>query len=451
VTWIQEGEAFFPAERWPTFRALHALNLGGCLQELGRLPEALDALTEYRDLAPYCIAPHGVEAHGRALRGGVLVMLGDYSAAIVELERASALDESIGIMTHFRYAEAQLALGQPERALETVAWALERRDLWVAFEGQLLHLYGKALARMGKTEEALNYLEQSLHSPYHEPIAWIASSMAECLAQVGRLEEAVRSGQQALASAEEVQSPVSIAAAARALGNALLAQGETAAALMCFRRALAHLEALGLHRDAAATLQQIAKCRLALGEDGEALANLEAGLTHLAQVGRRFLPEEGRSLFLAQWADTPALVSELVLRLTARGDEGAAARGFRVVDAFQARTLLEGLQERSDAGFQATSGEQVAARERTLDELMTLRLELTKDHAPDERTRLETELRAKEVECAEAEQRVRLANPALSESCIRIPFRSQSCKAPGSDLRTPCCNSSWARKLRSCG
>jgi hypothetical protein len=100
--------------------------------------------------------------------------------------------------------------------------------------------------------------------------------------------------------------------------------------------------------------------------------------------------------------------------LAERGEADALARGFPIVDAFLARTLIEGLQERADAAHRVANPELAAARERAFDEMVALRIACSRA-PPSERAALEGKLEGAESRYEDLEQSLRLANPALAE------------------------------------
>jgi CHAT domain-containing protein/Tfp pilus assembly protein PilF len=364
------------------------------------------------------------EMHALTCLGLAHVALGDYQQAITELTRTLSFmresgEEARVAFTLCELASCYFALGMRKQAESALEEALELGRSDRRMVAKLSSQMGSLLCLDGKPESALPYLERATalqESGIGEPrdISITLSHLAICLNQLQRTSEATVAAQGALFHAGRVDSTILVANASNALGLSLAATGDTAGAISQHERALGLQAGLGQHRDAAWTQRELADCHLASGDPEQALIRLEACLAALNQVGRRVLPEAGRSSILAQWARVPGMTSAIVTELAGH-DVRALERGFPIVDSFLARTLIEGLQERADEALLASSPDLVEARERALDEMMALRLQCAQERAPGELATLREELGRAETRYAGLEQQLRLANPALQQ------------------------------------
>src|SRR5262249_28311789 len=171
--------------------------------------------------------------------------------------------------------------------------------------------------------------------------------LARCLAELGEFEESLDAGRRAVAFAEELGSPYSMAAACSGLGHGSLVKGDLPAATRVLERAcsVAREANLALYRPQAARLLGAAYLFAGRIEEGVALvrtAAAEVESKKLLMQHAVVLAGLGEACLFAGRADEAATAAQRALSLAQeRGQRGDAAAALYVLAEAAAQGALE--------------------------------------------------------------------------------------------------------------
>ncbi len=418
VRWFGEAHAILTGlgSALPLAHVDH--HLAACLTYVDRFRESLalfrDAARIFAEMGEPSRATHSL-----TLMGNTLVELGEYEEALAVFRQVLSTKQDLG--DHFGVALCRNSLGACLTATgqhaEAIACLEEALGIWrvhgdLVLLARCLHLLGTAFLAAGEPGRALACLEEAAGLPDDGPEGdgiKILLGLGAALNALQRPDEAERYLDRALAEVEVFGNRIWTAAILDERGAALRALGQLGRAVDDHTRALEILVEFGQHRDAARSLFHLANCAAAQGRHEDVLELLGNCVGHLERVPRRSLSEEDRRRFLAQWARVPELASQAAVACP--DSDRAIDRGLSVVDAFLARTLLEGLQEKALGVLETLDPELAAERERTLDEMQDLRLALARQASPAKRG----ELMAAERRLEDLDQRLRAGRPGLRE------------------------------------
>ena len=227
-------------------------DLGNCLLQEGRLPEAIANLEEAIRLDPGIAGPHNGLGNALAGSGRLYEAVQQYRAALqidpgdvlslnnlgLALGRLGRTGEALAcyqeaLRIRPGFAEAECNLGVALAAMGRIAEAVEHLEASLRLDPRnaMAHFnLGNALARTGRMPEAIEHLEASLRlKPEFAPAQ---DNLGNALFQEGRLAEAIARYEEA------VRLEPDYARAHYNLGNALYRTGRTAEAADQFAAAL---------------------------------------------------------------------------------------------------------------------------------------------------------------------------------------------------------------------
>ena len=292
-------------------RAQAALRLGQASLRAGDFQRALDAFTLL--IRDYPAQPEAAQAY--FLRGDARLGLGQYAAAIQDLRQYLALRPGlIDSYAHERIADAQLALGQDDEALQSYAQAINAKRSLAPLLALREKLAGIAL-RQGRHADAVAQYDAILavarNRPYRASMAFAAAKAAlEGGSLAAGLERMRAVSQQYAGTAIAWQALETLAeheqaAEPLALARAAMAAGQYQAALEAFNRVISGSDLSEIPADV----------YLSLGRAYRQLGNAVAASNAFQTVIDRYpqdpafgeaLLEQGRTRFLA--GDSPAAI-----------------------------------------------------------------------------------------------------------------------------------------------
>jgi class 3 adenylate cyclase/tetratricopeptide (TPR) repeat protein len=266
-------------------------------EALAALEEALQALRHLPDTPER----REQEIDVRIELRGSLYPLGDFERMVAYLKEAETMARAIGdsrrlALVSIHTAEYYRQTGRFADARRLAEQALELGDRLHDRPLQLYasHYLGLACHALGDYRRAAEILTAVTESPPTDwrtgalsgmivgSWAWFQaitlSWLARCRAELGEFEESLDAGQRAVALAEELGSPYSMAAACLGLGSGLLIKGDASAAIRVLERAsnVAREANLALYRPQAARLLGAAYLFAGRTEEGLALARTAA-------------------------------------------------------------------------------------------------------------------------------------------------------------------------------
>lgn len=171
-------------------------NLGAAYMDAGRVDAALVQFERGREVDP------GFGGNYRAI-GVVHVTRGELEEAIPLFERAAVLDP----LDHFAFMQWGASLHQTGRSEEALSPLREAIRIFDHPKSQ--NYLGKALAALGRNQEALGHHRRALALDPHYAHAQVA--LAHSLARLGRIVEARRHFESALGSDSEVEARTELA------------------------------------------------------------------------------------------------------------------------------------------------------------------------------------------------------------------------------------------------
>jgi tetratricopeptide (TPR) repeat protein len=288
--------------------------------------------------------PQAIDLHLAARTA--LIPLGDTAAIVAHMQAAEALAERLGdtrrqgrIAAYWTRGRARA--GQHDEAVRSGqrALALIHDDPALRMTAQLYLSY--AYHDLGDYQQALAVLHDALGSvdalPAHArlgaalPAVTLRHSLTRTLAELGRFDDGVRHGQEAVHLADAAGHPFSLVQACRSLGCLHLARGSVARALPLLERALAVCRDADLPYSVPYTISALGCAYARAGRPADALACLD----------------EARPLAAARQADS-GYATWLVLLA-----DGYLSVGHHATAAALAREALRTARERRERGVQA--------------------------------------------------------------------------------------------------
>jgi class 3 adenylate cyclase/tetratricopeptide (TPR) repeat protein len=360
------GQVWDKAATYLRQAAVKAQGRSAHREALAALEEALQALRHL----PQTAETREQEIDVRIELRGSLYPLGDFERMLAYLKEAETMAGAIGdsrrlglVSIHTAEYYRQTGRFADARTLAEQALTLGDKLRDGPLRLYASHYLGLACHALGDYRRASEVLRAVTESPATEwrtggftgmvvgswaafqaiTLAWLA----RCLAELGEFEESIDAGRRAVALAEELGSPYSMAAASSGLGYGLLVKGDLPAATRVLERAcsVAREANLALYRPQASRLLGATYLFAGRIEEGVALVRTAADEVESKKLLMQHavvLALLGEACLFAGRADEAATAAQRALALAQeRGQRGDAAAAIYVLAEAAARGALE--------------------------------------------------------------------------------------------------------------
>jgi class 3 adenylate cyclase/tetratricopeptide (TPR) repeat protein len=360
------GQVWDKAARYLRQAAVKAQARSAHREALAALEEALQSLRHL----PQTAETREQEIDVRIELRGSLYPLGDFEKMLGYLKEAETMASAIGDSRRLGLVSIHTAeyFRQTGRFAEARALAEQALALGDQLQNGPLRLYashylGLACHALGDYRRAAEVLTAVTESPATEwrtgaftgmivgSWAWFQAVtlgwLARCHAELGNFEESVDAGRRAVALAEELGSPYSVAGACIGLGYGSLVKGDLPAASRVLERAcsVSREANLALYRPQAARLLGAAYLFAGRIEEGVALVRTAADEVESKKLLMQHavvLALLGEACLFAGRADEAATAAQRALSLAQeRGQRGDAAAALYVLAEAAAQGALE--------------------------------------------------------------------------------------------------------------